>query len=157
MASALDAYRAAAHAEADACFDDRALETQRLRILQRIAQAGQPGRVLRFPASTRTAPHITTTVSRRWISVAAAAGLIIGIAAGQMLHIQPSADWQRQTGRNMTVGAARQPATGAGLALVPASVSPDEELLTAVELAVQSHGAAELRALEDLTFVYEPR
>ncbi len=52
LAAALDAYRAAAHAEADAHFDERALEVQRQRILQRIEQAGQRARVLHFPTTT---------------------------------------------------------------------------------------------------------
>ncbi len=47
--AALAAYRAAACAEADAHFDDRALESQRHKILARIANLGHPAKVLRFP------------------------------------------------------------------------------------------------------------
>ena len=50
----LDAYRDAAHADADAHFDERALETQRHRILQRLAHLGQAARVIRFPGVART-------------------------------------------------------------------------------------------------------
>ena len=47
--AALEAYRAAACAEADAHFDDRALETQRHKILARLAHLGHPAKVIRFP------------------------------------------------------------------------------------------------------------
>ncbi|MEO8683122.1 MAG: hypothetical protein ABI665_29015, partial [Vicinamibacterales bacterium] len=85
---ALAAYRAAACAEADAHFDDRALEAQRHKILARIAHLGETARVIRFPG----APSGATTappISRNWISVAAAAGLIIGLISGQILHVLP--------------------------------------------------------------------
>ena len=57
-------------------FDERALEAQRQRILQRIEQAGQRARVLHFPTTTATARPSVAGVSRRWISAAAAAGLL---------------------------------------------------------------------------------
>ncbi len=86
--AALEAYRAAACAEADAHFDDRALETQRHKILARLAHLGHPAKVIRFPK----AGHVevpTVGVNRRWISVAAAAGLIIGLLGGQLVHLVP--------------------------------------------------------------------
>ena len=45
----LEAYRVAAHAEADAHFDERGLESQRHKILARLAHLGQPAKVIRFP------------------------------------------------------------------------------------------------------------
>ena len=133
LAAALDAYRAAAHAEADAHFDERALEIQRQRILQRIEQAGHRARVLHFPTAT------TTT------------------RPGQLLHVIPGDNWvNRDTATRPTA------AVPAGrLAVVPAvaltSADADDALLDAIEVAVTSRGASELRALDDLTFVYEPR
>ncbi len=47
--AALDAYRAAAHAEADGHFDERALETQRHKILERLAHIGHPAKVHPLP------------------------------------------------------------------------------------------------------------
>ena len=86
--AALEAYRAAACAEADAHFDDRALETQRHKILARLAHLGHPAKVIRFPkAGNVDVP--TAGVNRRWISVAAAAGLIIGLLGGQLVHLVP--------------------------------------------------------------------
>ena len=72
--AALEAYRAAACAEADAHFDDRALETQRHKILARLAHLGHPAKVIRFPKAGNVEVP-TGGVNRRWISVAAAAGL----------------------------------------------------------------------------------
>ena len=37
------------------------------------------------------------------------------------------------------------------------SADADDALLDAIDVAVTSRGASELRALDDLTFVYEPR
>jgi len=156
LAAALDAYRAAAHAEADAHFDERALETQRQRILQRIEQAGQRARVLRFPIAPGPIRPSVGGVSRRWISAAAAAGLFIGLGTGQLLHVMPGDNWvHRATARPV----ASEPA--GRLTVVPAvAISPadaDNALLDAIDVAVTSRGVSELRALDDLTFAYEPR
>jgi hypothetical protein len=156
LATALEAYRAAAHTEADAHFDEHALEAQRLRILQRIEQAGHPARVLRFPgAPASLAPSAPS--NRRWISMAAAAGLLVGLLTGQLLHVMPGDAWvHRTTARNMP---ATPPATR--MAVVPAlaaePMDDDDALLDAVDLAVRTHGAPELRALSDFTFAYESR
>ncbi len=156
LASALDAYRAAAHAEADAHFDEHALETQRSRILQRIGQAGLPARVLRFPgASSGQAP--TASTNRRWISMAAAAGLLVGILTGQLLHVMPGDAWVHRT----TARSAPTAAPASRMVVLPAlandSMDDDNALLDAVDLAVQTHGAPELRAISDFTFAYESR
>ena len=67
--AALEAYRAAACAEADAHFDDRALETQRHKILARLAHLGHPAKVIRFPKAGRT------STCRRLASIAAGSAL----------------------------------------------------------------------------------
>ena len=54
--AALAAYRDAAQAEADALFDDRTLDAQRARILDRIAHLGHHARVIRFPAAPVAPP-----------------------------------------------------------------------------------------------------
>jgi hypothetical protein len=92
--AALEAYRAAACAEADAHFDDRALETQRHKILDRLAHLGHPARVIRFPKAGNVELP-TGGVNRRWISVAAAAGLIIGLLGGQLVHLVPQNNSRR--------------------------------------------------------------
>jgi hypothetical protein len=150
LAAALDAYRAAARAEADGHFDDRALEAQRHRILSRLEQAGQRARVLAFPGApvpTRTG----TGQTRRWISAAAAAGLLIGLVTGELLHVMPGDNWVHR--EPLLRGA---PPAAARMAVVPAiaTTSPDADdaLLDAIELAVTRQGSRELRAFDDFTF-----
>jgi hypothetical protein len=156
LAAALDAYRAAAHAEADAHFDECALETQRQRILQRLEQAGQPARVLRFPNASRATRPSVGGVSRRWISAAAAAGLFIGLGTGQLLHVMPGDNWvHRDTNRPVAAAPASRRAIVPAVAMSPADA--DNALLDAIDAAVSSRGVSELRALDDLTFAYEPR
>jgi len=144
-----DAWRDAAIAEADAHFDDARLEAQRTRILDRLANIGHAARVLYFPH--RTGRDVTMPVaggSRRWISVAAAAGLIIGLVAGQLLRFAP---WDGASRRDatLTVQAPRQ--TGIVSTVTPASTMSDEQFLDEIEAALQLRRAHSLRALDALT------
>ena len=147
----LEAYRAAACAEADAHFDDRALETQRHKILARLAHLGHPARVIRFPkapAGDLPAP----SVNRRWISVAAAAGLIIGVLGGQIFNVVPG-----QTRRPSPVASSAAPAAPSRSPFLQASAPVDDGLLGEIDSALQLRTAAELRVLDELTFSDEPR
>lgn len=156
MAAALEAYRDAACAEADAHFDDRALEAQRARILQRIELAGQRARVLPFPNGLAGARPVSAT-SRRWISAAAAAGLLIGLVTGQLLHIMPGDSWVHRQPVRMEPAPDSRAAGGPVFVTAPvADPDPDNVLLDAIDLAVSRGGATELRALHELTFSYEP-
>jgi hypothetical protein len=143
--AALEAYRVAACAEADAHFDDRALETQRHKILARLAHLGHPAKVIRFPkAGHADAP--AGGVNRRWISVAAAAGLIIGLLGGQLVHLVP------QSNRRLApMATSLAPSAPSGPAFVPVAASVDDGLLGEIELAMEFRSAAELRALDEFT------
>ena len=146
--AALEAYRAAACAEADAHFDDRALEAQRHKILARLAHLGNPAKVIRFPKS---APAETPAggVNRRWISAAAAAGLIIGLLGGQLVQLLPQ---NRRLSPMATSIAPSAPSPTP--AFVPASAPVDDDgLLGEIELVMQARTASELRALEEFTLV----
>ena len=147
-----DTLRDLAFAAADDVFDEAMLEGQRLRILDRLAHLGRAARVLSFPRRSRDAAMPARTGSRRWISVAAAAGLIIGLVAGQMLHFVP---WNAAGVREDTITTMQAPGRQGGLAIVPASASmrtlSDDELLDEVEAAVQLPRAQSLRALDALT------
>jgi hypothetical protein len=146
LEASLEKYRAAACAEADAHFDDRALEAQRHKILDRLAHLGQPGKVIRFPK----APHGDLPiggVNRRWISVAAAAGLIIGLLGGQLVHLVP-----QQTRRLAPMATSIAPsAPSSGPSFVPASAGADDGLLGEIELVMQVRATGELRALDEFT------
>lgn len=147
LEASLEQYRAAACAEADAHFDDRALEAQRHKILARLAHLGHPAKVIRFPkAPSGELP--TGRVNRRWISVAAAAGLLIGLVGGQVLNLVP-----RQARRPAPVATSAAPsAPDSGPVFVPASVPVDDGLLSEIELVMERRSASELRALDEFTF-----
>jgi hypothetical protein len=147
----LAAYRAAACAEADAHFDDRALETQRHKILARLAHLGHPARVIRFPK----APHgevPASGVNRRWISVAAAAGLLIGLLGGQVVHLVP-----QPTRRLAPMATSMAPSAPARPSFVAASATVDDGLLGEIDYAVQLRSNSELRVLDELTLVDDSR
>jgi hypothetical protein len=145
-----DEWRDVAIRDVDAMFDAASLDTQRSRILDRLAHLGQVARVLPFPTRTRDVAMPVTRGSRRWVSVAAAAGLIIGLVAGQLLHFPPM---DRAFAREQVT----MQAPGRALAptILPAATSApllsDDELLDEIEAAVQLRRAQSLRALDALT------
>jgi hypothetical protein len=142
--AALAAYRAAACAEADAHFDDRALETQRHKILARLANLGHPAKVIRFPNAPQ-GELPASGVNRRWISVAAAAGLLIGLLGGQVVHLVP------QPARRLSpMATSIAPSAPSRPAYVAASVPADDGFLGEIDYAVQLRSPAELRALDQL-------
>ena len=150
--AALEAYRAAAHAEADAHFDDRALETQRHKILARLAHLGHTAKVIRFPRAAHIAAPVAG-VNRRWISVAAA-GLIIGLLGGQIVHLVP-----QPTRRLAPMASSVAPSASSMTGYVPArlTILQDDGLLGEVDFAVQVRSASELRTLDELTPFHEPQ
>jgi hypothetical protein len=144
MEASLQQYRAAACAEADALFDDRALEHQRHKILARLAHLGHPAKVIRFPK----APHgevAPRRINRRWISVAAAAGLIIGLLGGQLVHLVP------QQRRLAPMATSVAPSAHSEPTFLAISAPADDSLLDEIDLAMQMRGSAELHALDELT------
>lgn len=151
----LDALRGAAWQEVDAAFDDVALETQRSKILDRLAHLGQVARVLRFPGRVREAAMPVSPISRRWLSVAAAAGLLIGLVAGQLIHFVP---WDTRLHRaapssSPTVSAAARGQTGPLIVQTSSAMvaTTDDELLDEIDQAMQLRRAASLRALDAFT------
>jgi len=149
----LEAYRAAAHAEADAHFDDHALETQRHKILTRLANMGHPAKVIRFPVHAPIEAPVYG-VNRRWISVAAAAGLIIGLLGGQVANLVPP-----QTRRLGPMASSIAPSGSSVASYAPArsNLPQDDGLLGEVDFAVQLRSASELRTLDELTPFHEPQ
>jgi hypothetical protein len=146
--AALEAYRAAACADADAHFDDRALEAQRHKILARLEHLGHPAKVIRFPKAG-LGENPANGVNRRWISVAAAAGLIIGVLGGQLVHLVPQQHRLSPMAKSIAPSAA--PLAPAGPKIVPVSTAVDDQFLEEIDLAMQVRSAAELRALDEFT------
>lgn len=147
-----DEGRDAAFARADALFDDQRLETQRVRILDRLAHLGQSARVLRFPGRPRETVMPVPSGNRRWVT-AAAAGLIIGLVTGQLLHLAPT-DPSSSAARDQAASIFRAPVqqwSPPRTTVTPSQAISDDELLLAVDASVQLRRARSLRALDALT------
>jgi len=153
QAAALEAYRAVAQAEADAHFDDRALDEQRHKILARLANLGHTAKVIRFPLAAHVEAPVAG-VNRRWISIAAAAGLIIGLLGGQIVHLVP-----QPTRRLAPMASSMAPSASNMTRYMPArmTIPQDDGLLGEVDFAVQVRSAHELRTLDELTPFHEPQ
>jgi hypothetical protein len=146
-----DSLRDVAFAQADEVFDDAMLDAQRTRILDRLAHLGQTARVISFPAKPREAVLPVSSNGRRWISVAAAAGLIIGLLAGQLLHFVPTSprNTREDTLSMQSAGRTNSPSIVPASATLPAL--SDDELMEEVEAAIELRRAQSLRAIDALT------
>lgn len=151
LEASLEKYRVAACAETDAVFDDRALELQRHKILSKLAHLGHSAKVIRFPKAP-LGDVSTGAINRRWVSVAAAAGLIIGVLGGQFVNLVP-----RQPRRMAPMATSMAPSAAPATPFLQISTPADDGLLGEVELAMQARGAAELHALDELTPLSDAR
>jgi hypothetical protein len=147
LARMLSEVNTSAAIEADAAFPDDRLARQQARILQRIDQAGRPGRVIAFPAAQAGSPSLLRSrPATRWAAVAAAAAFVVGLLTGHLAHDLPA---------GTAIGAAprmvaNESRSDAPLRAVSTTLS-DDELLGQVEMAVVSSGPAALRALDVMT------
>ena len=168
---------------ADAGFEDvftlQRLQTQRARIRHRLAQlvgTVEPARVLAFPISGQPLRQLDFRPGR-WLVAAAAAGLLLGVTAGQLIHYHPSAP-QRATATDTVVDAAQSAAgldepTGTldmtGTVELPppdgdsqtqasplnlvefAQLMTEEGFLNNLDLALTSYQVSELESIDALT------
>lgn len=153
MAALLDEVGADATAAADAAFPPEKLARQHERIMHRVDMLGHVGRVIAFPAAPPVAAtSLRPKPVRRWVAGAAAAGLLIGMVAGHLVHEMPAFG--------------RTPEPRQAVLIRPVSAAPfgttnaaaDAELLREVETAVSS-GPAGLRGIDRITPIVwsEPR
>lgn len=84
-----DGLRADAFAEAGDAFPAERLAAQQAQILRRLEAAERPTRVIAFPKFSRPM-SAGSSLPARWITVAAAAGLIVGIGVGQWMDLRHS-------------------------------------------------------------------
>jgi hypothetical protein len=96
---------------ADAAFPPERLAIQQAQILRRLEQLDQPARVIAFPSQYRLEPQFAQgrRVAPRWVGIAAAAGLALGVIGGQVTA--------RMT---MDDGSATAPTSRGGLIQTPA-------------------------------------
>ena len=83
----LDDVRATGVEAADAAFPPERLASQQAQILRRLEQLDQPARVIAFPSQARLNHREAgdRRVAPGWLGVAAAAGVVLGVAGGQLI------------------------------------------------------------------------
>ena len=139
----MDEVSAVMKAEADALFTEERLARQRAHILQRIEEETRPGRLISFPTAQPARPALRVRPGMRWVAAAAAAGLLIGVVAGHLVHELPAAGSARPA-----QAVVRE--AGPTLQAVSTSMS-EEEFLGQLEIAIATTGGSALRPLDDLT------
>jgi anti-sigma factor RsiW len=136
--------REVATAQADATFTPDRLAKQRVRLAERIEHEARHGRVITFPAVHAHTPSLRARPGMRWVAGAAAAGVIIGLVAGQLVYRMP-----RRALPPPSLAVTVDPAAET-LQLVAVPLS-EEEFLGRIEMAVEGTAGAALRPLDDLT------
>ena len=164
-------------------FTPARLEAQRARIWHRLAQivgTVEPAHVLAFPCSGRPLRRLDATPGR-WLAAVAAAGLLLGVTAGQLIHYHPVAPLNEDvdvTGGETVNVAPRSAAdrdrpaelldmTGTVQLTAPDGdrrtetppltldeferVMPEEEFLGNLDLALTSFQVSELASIDALT------
>jgi hypothetical protein len=154
-----------ADAEVSALFPPERLRAQQQDIARRLELVGRAARVITFPgraiahATTSTAPVTRSRVTRmasRWIAVAAAAGLFVGVAAGTAFKFGPRLDVARESRRSSTAAPSRQVMSSSASRLSPAGVEKavvdtDDMFMSDLEAVLDRPHTRELVAFDALT------
>jgi hypothetical protein len=136
--------------EAEDAFPPERLAAQQAQVMRRLEALERPARVIMFPRFGRP---VTSTQghAQRWVAAAAAAGLVIGLAAGQFFDVRhifrPSVRTpQMQTARV-------NPASQSRPQIIPASTSSvsDETLFFGADPARPNDRLQMLQAIDDIT------
>ncbi|HTM24688.1 MAG TPA: hypothetical protein VL225_05815 [Vicinamibacterales bacterium] len=136
--------------EADAAFPAERLAFQQAQIARRIESLERPARVIAFPKAARAVISGNSHV-RRWVTVAAAAGLIAGVGLGQVVPLRTALDREQRlasSARPLTRPQAAE--RSKEIKATASSQSPinDEELLSD---AFSRPRVSTLSALDDMT------
>lgn len=132
-------------AEADTALTPDRLAVQQAQIARRLQALERPARVIAFPKAARAVISGHSHV-RRWVTVAAAAGLVAGIGLGQMLDLHRSLETSRVASAPQLVTAGARADT-----VRPAVLTTNDlEILSDSDAFARPRVAA-LVPLEDLT------
>lgn len=153
----LETLRADALTEAEAAVTPDRLVAQQTQIQRRLEALEHPARVLAFPRFARpiSAQH---TPRRRWVAAAAAAGLIVGVAVGQVFDFAASDSGPRQLPQQVAVRTL--PSDAPGIVLRPISDAGDDVDLNYREAPSQvtvPESLQYLNAVTPLSRDYDPR
>ena len=132
---------------ADAVFTLERLTAQKTHILRRLENLARPVRVLPFPLPPRLAPAVHR-VGRQWVAMAAAAGLVIGLAVGLLVNFHPfGSDFAQRSMATQTASQRPGPASRT----VQDLRQSDEAFLRELESALVAPRVQELQAIDALT------
>lgn len=137
--------------EADEAFPAGRLAAQHAHIFRRIEAAEHPVRVIAFPTFSRPMAPGTSHV-RRWITAAAAAGLIVGVAVGQLTNLRHSLTGgaTSEVFRSVVPPRADRPVARVQPAALTVNES-DATFMAEVDASVSRNSLAQLRALDEIT------
>lgn len=131
--------------DADEAFTADRLAIQQAQIARRLETLERPARVIAFPKAARAVISGHSHV-RRWVTVAAAAGLLAGVGLDQVVSLRHALSERRGTEERVFTSPA---ATARASQIHPASTSQnDDELLSD---AFARPRVSTLSALDDMT------
>lgn len=149
LTSWLESVRTDAVAEADEVFPAERLAAQGAQIFRRLEAADRPARVIAFPTFTQPLPSRTSHASR-WIAAGLAAGLILGVGAGQLFDFRhPLAAPPATTPTGARLTSDRQPLQSAAVSL-PKPGLREELFLSELDASI-SRAPEDLRAIDAFT------
>jgi hypothetical protein len=135
--------------EADAAFPMERLAAQQAQITRRLEAMEHPARVLAFPKAARAVISGHSHV-RRWVTVAAAAGLIAGVGLGQVLDIHRTIDNPARVSNTAHIPVGVNSARANGV-ISAAVFTSDDDFLTDPEAFLRPRVSSALLPLEDMT------
>jgi hypothetical protein len=137
-----------ARTDAEEAFPPERLAAQQAQVMRRLEALERPARVIAFP---RFARPVTSTQGhmQRWVAAAAAAGLMIGLAAGQFFDIRRAFTPMRSPAATQTARLTpSQPVGGPSIVPVSSSSVSDEALFFGAD---PSERLSMLRSIDDIT------
>jgi hypothetical protein len=145
----LEDIRVAAISEADEAFPADRLAAQHAAVFRRLEAAERPARVIAFPRFARPLTARTSHVSR-WITAAAAAGLIVGVGLGNLMDLRHSIT---PSASSTSVRAAQTVSSQIGRDLRGqlTSVGRDEAFLSELDASLSRAAVPELQAIDAFT------
>jgi hypothetical protein len=143
----LDRMRDDARAEVDDVFTPERLAAQQTQVLRRLETLERPARVIAFPKFGRP---VTSTQgnAQRWVAAAAAAGLVIGLAAGQFVDIRHTFGRPAVPRNDATTARLSAPPNASPAAAPAASLLVSDEAL--FDGADQAPGFVRISSLEPI-------
>jgi len=147
----LDGLRDDARAEADKAFPPERLAAQHAQVLRRLEALEKPARVIAFPRFGRP---VTSTQghAQRWVAGAAAAGLVIGLAAGQFLDFRHKFASTVPQPQNTTVRFTTPQQPGGPMAAIPREpLVSDETIFYGGDTAQSVVRVSTLQSMDDIT------